>query len=387
MSSSPSPFPIERSNSATTEGAGQRVDEGKGRIFPCERCGADLEFHIGAQSLKCPFCGYVKDLSIDEDSAVEEQDFGDMLAMLAEKRKEGASENVETEEVRCSSCAASVTFTGTLTSSECAYCGSPIQRENVHRAKHRVPVDGVLPFQVNRSRAKENLRAWTTSRWFAPNEFLKRGVEGRFNGVYTSFWTYDTLTANVYHGQRGERYWVTVGTGDRKRRERRTRWYPAHGSFQRFFDDVLVCAARGLPKKLVRKLEPWPLHECLPFNQESLAGFLAETYDTSLKEGFAEAKARIDEAIHQEVRRRIGGDEQRVLSLSTRCDAITYKHLLLPAWLLTYRYNEKPYRVIVNAASGEVQGERPYSWVKITLAVLAGVAAASGLWLLVQHFG
>ena len=38
-----------------------------------------------------------------------------------------------------------------------------------------------------------------------------------------------------------------------------------------------------------------------------------------------------------------------------------------------------PYRVFVNAASGEGQGERPYSWVKITLAVLAGVAAATVL--------
>ena len=177
-------------------------------------------------------------------------------------------------------------------------------------------------------------------------------------------------------------YYVTAGSGKNRSRQRRTRWYPASGSFQRFFDDVLVCAARALPKKLVQRLEPWPLHKCIPFSQEALAGFLAETYDVSLKDGFVQAKARIDDALRKDVKRRIGGDDQRILSVVTRCDAVTYKHLLLPAWLLTYRYKEKPYRVIVNAASGDVQGERPYSWVKITLAALLAVAVAGGLWYL-----
>jgi hypothetical protein len=43
---------------------------------------------------------------------------------------------------------------------------------------------------------------------------------------------------------------------------------------------------------------------------------------------------------------------------------------------LAYRYHQKVYQVMINAATGEVQGERPYSWVKILLAVLAGLAAA-----------
>ena len=79
-----------------------------------------------------------------------------------------------------------------------------------------------------------------------------------------------------------------------------------------------------------------------------------------------------------------GGDDQRIHNISTRYNALTYKHLLLPVWLLTYRYNEKPYRVVVNAATGEVQGERPYSWIKITLTVLAVLAVAIGIWALTQ---
>ncbi len=100
-SMNPPPPPMELSSAASTEGAGQRTDEGKGRIFPCEKCGADLEFHIGAQSLKCPYCSHVKDLEVKEDEAVAEQDFHAMLESLAEKRQEGNEVAVVVSEDEC----------------------------------------------------------------------------------------------------------------------------------------------------------------------------------------------------------------------------------------------------------------------------------------------
>jgi hypothetical protein len=82
----------------------------------------------------------------------------------------------------------------------------------------------------------------------------------------------------------------------------------------------------------------------------------------------------MEEAIRTEVRQRIGGDEQEITSLDVQYGALTYKHLLLPVWLLVYRYRDKPFQVAINAATGEVQGERPYSWVKIAFAVLLAAA-------------
>jgi hypothetical protein len=52
---------------------------------------------------------------------------------------------------------------------------------------------------------------------------------------------------------------------------------------------------------------------------------------------------------------------------------ITFKHLLLPMWIASYRYHEEVYRFLVNARTGEVQGERPWSWAKITLLVFGMV--------------
>ena len=375
-------MPAHETHRGTTTDVGQTTDEGKGRIFPCDGCGADLEFHIGAQQMKCPYCGYEKAIELSKEAVVEEQDFHAMLAQMAERRAEAAESKTgdesDAKEVRCESCGGHTVFTETMASSECPYCGSPIQLEEAYKADDRVPVDAVLPFLIDKKKATANLAAWVQSRWFAPNEFRKRGIDGKFNGVYLPYWTYDTMTGTWYEGERGEHYWVEEGTGDDKKRVRKTRWYPASGAFQRFFDDVLVIASKGLPSKLVLNLEPWPLERVSPFNQQMLAGYLARTYEVELDGGFREARSRIEKAIEREVRERIGGDTQRVHSIDTHYDAITYKHLLLPTWLLAYRFHDKPYQVMVNAATGEVQGERPWSIVKI-LSLIFGLLAIGGL--------
>ncbi len=378
----PPPPPVSAADSGRTTGpASSARSQQDGRLFPCPGCGADLEFHIGLQRLKCPYCGLEREVAVPEDAEVDENDFRELLERLKQQRLSGPSQTAAgRSQIRCEACGATVTFTGTLTSDDCPYCGTPLQRADVHAAQAVVPVDGVLPFRVDAEQANQHLADWVRSLWFAPNDFRRRGVSGKLVGVYLPFFTFDALTFTRYVGQRGEHYWVTVGTGKNRRTVRRTRWYPAAGSFQRFFDDVLVPATRKLDRRLLERLEPWNLRACRPFLPEFLAGFLAHTYDVEPDEAFVLAKQRMEQALEADVRARIGGDEQRIFSMKVRYGAITFKHLLLPVWLLAYRYRDKTYQLAVNAVTGEVQGERPYSWVKITLAVLAGLAAVLGAW-------
>ncbi len=69
--------------------------------------------------------------------------------------------------------------------------------------------------------------------------------------------------------------------------------------------------------------------------------------------------------IRTDVRADIGGDDQRIHQLNTSYSGITFKHLLLPVWISAYRFNQKVYQVMVNARTGEVQGDRPFSIWKI----------------------
>jgi hypothetical protein len=101
-----------------------------------------------------------------------------------------------------------------------------------------------------------------------------------------------------------------------------------------------------------------------------------------LGDGHDVARARMAGVIQMDVRRDIGGDEQRVDAVETAHSNETFKHILLPIWIAAYKFNGKSYRFLVNGQTGEVQGERPWSVWKILLACLV-VAAIIGtvVWL------
>ena len=77
--------------------------------------------------------------------------------------------------------------------------------------------------------------------------------------------------------------------------------------------------------------------------------------------------------IHTDVRHDIGGDTQSIDHVQIQHHDITFKHILLPLWLSAYRYKNKQYQVMVNAQTGEVSGERPYSNTKIAIAFVLGM--------------
>jgi hypothetical protein len=357
---------------AGSENQGGFGEKGAQKTFPCDNCGAKLTFSIGAQKLKCEHCGHEKELQFAEGARVEEKNLEEALNAQVTRRS-ATGQFTGTHEVSCTSCGATVSFSGTLTSTACSYCDAPIQREKAHEAKHRLPVDGVCTFLVEKDVAGKKLKDWVKSLWFAPGEFTKRGVEGKFDGVYMPYFTFDAMTYTRYTGERGDAHYVTVGSGQNQKKERRVNWSSARGAFQRFFDDVCIPALKSLPQALLHKLEPWPLDKLVPFSDQALSGKLAHTYEVELKDGLGLAKQRIEAELNGDVRQRIGGDEQRIHSMDTAYSALTYKHVLLPVWILAYRYAGKSYRVVVNAMTGQVSGERPYSPIKIALAVTAGL--------------
>ncbi|WP_042378318.1 hypothetical protein [Streptacidiphilus melanogenes] len=339
------------------------------RAFECEACGARCEYAPGTYALRCPYCRHEQGI-VPVPRQVVEHPIAE-LAYLPQRAVVPAGTKVYT----CPGCHA-VTESDTL-SDKCQFCATPLVADAA--AMERIVPEAVLPFGVTRDEARGALGAWTKSRWFAPSS-LKQVTEAEtFRGSYLPHWTYDAQTTTRYTGERGVHYWETetyTETVDgqpvtRTRQVQRTAWYPASGTVGRFFDDVLVPASSRTPEKQLDKLTPWPLLEAVPYQQEYLAGFRTVRYDVEPEVGLESARQRMAPVIRADCTSDIGGDEQRVHSMSTEYSAVTYKLLLLPVWFLTYLHAGKPWQVMVNARTGEVIGERPYSPMKIVLASLA----------------
>jgi len=351
------------------------MEVNKVHSYPCSSCGADLLFEPGDGSLTCPYCGH-KQAIPQSNTQIEERSFTQQLRIPPEQMASLATNALE---VRCQSCGAQIIFTPPEVAGRCEFCGMPIVAQP-QSADPIVTPGGLLPFSVTQKQASAALRQWLSSRWFAPNGLKRFAQPEAIHGIYLPFWTYDTNTTTEYTGHRGEHYYETEtyyetdSRGERVRRTRQvrhTRWYPASGTVTAWFNDVLIPATRSLPDDRLARLEPWGLESLKPYNPAFLAGFKAQRYQVDLETGFEAAKVTIAPVIERNVRADIGGDEQRIDELATEYSEITFKHLLLPVYAGAYRYNGKLFQILVNGRTGEIQGERPYSFIKIGLFVLS----------------
>ncbi len=352
-----------------------RHDNAFVKTFPCAGCGAKLSFAPGTRDLQCEYCGTANAIA-EDDARIEELDFETYLKAL-----EGKMEVEEVEEVRCDKCGAEQSMAGHLFAGHCTFCGAAIVSKSY--ASRRIKPRSIVPFQVNRQRAAESFRRWVKGLWLAPND-LKRYAQSDagLTGVYLPYWTYDCSTASDYTGERGDDYYTTETFTTRNasgqsvtqtKRVKHTRWTPAAGHVERFHDDVLVMATKTLPARITDSVMRFDLMGLVPYQPEFVSGFQAEAYQVTLRDGFPIAKQSIDEAVRALIRRDIGGDQQRIHSVSTRYSEVKFKHVLLPAWISAYRYRDKAFRFLINGQTGEVSGESPKSWWKIAFLALGVV--------------
>lgn len=357
--------------------------------FPCAQCGAQLRFAPGQRRLTCQYCGHEQDIPHTDEDREAALTTLDLREALANHLPPQAME--EHRILGCSNCGAQVEFDPAQHAAQCPFCGSPVVTDT--GTQRQIKPAAVLPFKLTERQAHDAMRDWLGRLWFAPNKLkdYARADGSRLDGLYVPYWAFDSDTRSRYTGERGDAYYETrTVTRDGKtstEQVRKIRWTRVSGRVARDFRDVLVMAATSLPPNYTRNLEPWMLGELAPYDPQFLSGFRAEGYTVQLPEGHAQGLARMDEVIRQDVRRDIGGDEQRVHSVDTDHDNERFKHLLLPIWMAAYRYRDKTYRFVVNGQTGKVQGERPWSAWKIAGAVVVAVVVAAAVFYFTQMQG
>lgn len=341
------------------------------RNYPCPNCGGQFIYPPGQDSLRCPNCGSTAPIGIDPGPVVKHGLSTAMQELRALTARPETDQPTWDKEIVCQACGGHSTFGGTLTAIRCPYCNSPIQRNDLQDAPARLPLDGVLPFRVSEPEAHELIGKWINSRRFAPNAFKKYRELGSFSSIYLPWYAYDAACTTSYRGQRGQYYYVTVRSGDTERQERRTAWYPASGVVRNEFRDVPSLGSTGMDVKKVAALEPWPMEQTVRYTPAFVAGHLSRTYDLDAQQAFeSSAKGTMESEIRSTIHRDIGGDTQQINSMDVTYNRLDFAQFVMPVWLLTVTYQSKPYQVFINGVTGEVQGRRPWSAIKITLASL-----------------
>ena len=336
--------------------------------FACPACGAEAVWTPSKKALVCPYCGTVSPAELKADGKlVEENDLVAMLRAIPDDQRGWAAVR---KTVKCQSCHAISVFDEKRVAQSCDFCGSPaiIAMDDVGAP---IRPGSQLPFKIPDTQVREDIRRWYASHFWAPNALGQKAMTDTLHGMYLPFWTFDAHAECPWTAEAGYYYYTTDSKGNRTRN---TRWEYAEGHVSSDFDDVLVPASKGVHTNLLEQLQPFPTTtDLLPYDPGYLSGWVVEQYQIDLVQAAQDSRDRMDNLLRGQCTAQIPGDTSRNLQINPDYSAQTFKHVLLPVWLLTYTYGTKNYQVAVNGATGKITGEYPLSWVKITIAIVIGL--------------
>ena len=339
----------------------------------CPNCGGEARWDPGKRALVCAYCGTVTPVKLDAASGeIVEHDLAAALRGVPDADRGWMT---ATRSVRCQSCQAISVFPAGQAAGRCAFCGSSAL---VDYQELRAPIrpESLLAFQVSESQVREVVRAWYGSRWFAPNRLKKGALTDTVRGVYLPYWTFDAQADCPWTAEAGYHYYETESYTEngqnRTRQVQRTRWEHVSGRIDHAFDDELVPASKGVPGTLLGQIEPFPtVSKLVPYDPQYISGWTVEQYQVDLTAAAGRAEEEMDETLRELCSNKVPGDEQRGLQIRPTYSDRTFKHVLLPVWVLSYNYVGTPFQVLVNGYTGTVAGRYPKSWVKISFLVLA----------------
>jgi hypothetical protein len=291
--------------------------------------------------------------------------------------------------VKCQSCQAISVFDAGRVGQRCDFCGSTALVP-YEETKDAFRPESLLPMKLSEDQVRDIIRRWYGTRWFAPNLLKRTALTDTVKGLYIPYWTFDAQVHADWTAESGYYYYVTETYQDangrtQTRQVQKIRWEPSSGSLDHFFDDELVPASRGVQPAMLRRVEPYPTKELVPYKPGFLSGWVVERYQIDLVAAAKEAREEMDAEMERMCATRVPGDTHRNLQLETDYSGQTFKHILTPLWLLTYNYGTHHFQVVINGYTGAIAGNYPKSWIKITFAVLAMLAAVAVFLLLTQH--
>lgn len=333
--------------------------------FACPACGGEAQWRPDRQALVCAYCGTESPHTLPtEGDAVEH----DLVAALRAVPAQDRGWQRPTWQVRCQHCQAISVFQAQQQGRACDFCGSTALLP-FDEGTDVVRPQSLLPFAIDAPKARDLMRRWYGSRFWAPNALKQRALTDTLRGVYLPYWTFDAHASARYSAEAGTYHDDSEG-------KKVLRWRPVSGHVETFFDDTLVCGSRGVHAALIQGIEPFPTTTGLkPYDAGYLSGWTVERYALDLAGAARKGHERMMAALERRCHDQIHADVVRSLRMDARFERQTFKHVLLPVWLVGYRYGHRTFQVLINGHTGKVAGEYPKSWVKITLAVLAALLA------------
>lgn len=326
--------------------------------YKCPQCGAPMKYDPETGTLICDYCEHK--IEIEGVHSDKEEDF--LKADVDDN-----SWKDETRVFKCQQCGAVNIAPANEMSITCPFCGS-----NQVMVSDDLPgkkPNRVVPFKISQVESKTEYANWIKKKLFVPSKVKKFVPELDNKGVYVPAWTYDSKSFTQYEGRLGVHYTTTVGSGKNRRTVTKTRYFSICGIKEVDFDDVLVNAGEKIDQKEIINISPFGTNDSVEYDEKFLAGFTSEHYSVDVQKGWDTARNEMKSIIESVILKDYHYDVVDYLKISTNHQNVTYKYVLLPVWIGSFKYKNKSYGFLVNGETGKLNGKYPLSPLKVSIAV------------------
>ena len=356
-------------------------------VLRCANCGGVLEYSAELNKMVCSFCGnsYTIDelnqKEVEEEKNVEKpaqpqpansenrivtgptiftlknssgfasDEVGDYNTILKKKNEEKAKEesrmhaSVKMQIMRCTACGAELAVNGTETSTFCAYCGQATVVQD--RVDDYLKPDYIIPFKVPRDDAERIIRTQLNKGFFVPKGIKDFEVE-KIRGIYVPFWLFDMHYSDRQFYKYSKKQGKTTVT--------RYEYFEA----KTFFKQLTLDASLNLNDDSSARLEPYDMRQLEEFDMAYLSGYYSDRFDVGVADITGNAVLRAGELFNEQAMKEIKHKTGKLVKQDPDFNVSKTEYALLPAWFLSFKYDEKPYTILVNGQTGKMVGAVPY---------------------------
>lgn len=194
-------------------------------------------------------------------------------------------------------------------------------------------------------------------------------------GIYLPFWTFDSQVYGNWRAEVGYERKVRHYNASAKRWETRTviDWRWEEGQIHLNIDDFLVAGSNPnrISYKILQQLHPFHMQDLVAYEPDYLAGWQAQAYEVTLTEAWDQCKLAVREQAKKACYQDIPSRHVRNFSMSADFTDESWRYILLPLYIATYKHDEKAYQMMINGQTGKVAGQKPVAWWKIWLVIAA----------------
>ena len=330
--------------------------------YKCPSCTAPLSYKPGDEKITCEFCGAEVSISTLENLYSQQEKMA-ATADAARQAKWNTTEagdqwsQQEAEMMKaytCSSCGAEIVCDDNTMATECCYCGNPTMLPQ--RFENNLKPDFVIPFKVTKEEAKAKLKEFYSGKKLLPNGFASENRIESIQGMYVPFWLFDSgLTATaVFEATRSHTY----SSGDDDITE--TEHFRCNRSGHMHFEKVPCDGSQKMDDEYTESIEPYDYSEMVPFTTAYMAGYLADKYDVDAESSVPRADSRVNQTAIDTLEETVTGyDSCDVSDQFIVKDENSVKYAMAPVWILSTKYQDKPYTFVMNAQTGKFVGSLP----------------------------